>query len=397
MAQELYELPDGWEWQKLNDVLVFKTGFAFKASQYVDKGLLVFRVTNITKDGGIDVSNARYVPNSYAEEYKKYELKEGDILIVMVGATTGKMGIVTSEAIPSLLNQNQWKLDVNHKIINSRYCYFCFRSFMPYFLDSMQGAAREFIKQKDFKELKIPIPPLNEQKRIVAKIDALFTRIDTASTHLQQTLELSKALFASALDEVFQQSSSTRVVLTDVVNFIGGSQPPKAQFSDTEHDGYVRLIQIRDYKSDAHKVYVKKESTKKFCAADDVMIGRYGPPVFQILRGLEGAYNVALMKAAPDEGRLSKMYLFWFLRSPAIQHYIVGLSQRAAGQSGVNKKALEKYEIPLPNLDEQQGIVSHLEGLSKRIGTLESSTQEKLHDLTALKASLLDAAFKGQL
>ncbi|MBJ6934356.1 restriction endonuclease subunit S, partial [Vibrio cholerae] len=134
----------------------------------------------------------------------------------------------------------------------------------------------------------------------------------------------------------------------------------KSEFSDTERDGYVRLIQIRDYKTDAHIVYVDKNSTKKFCNRDDVMIGRYGPPVFQILRGLEGAYNVALMKAVPDENVLSKDYLFAFLQSSPIQSYIVGLSQRAAGQSGVNKKALENYSIPIPPLTEQKRIVKKL-------------------------------------
>ena len=142
---------------------------------------------------------------------------------------------------------------------------------------------------------------------------------------------------------------------------------------------------------------VNAKSTKKFCMLDDVMIGRYGPPVFQILRGLEGAYNVALMKASPDESVLSKDYLFWFLQNPSIQGYIVGLSQRAAGQSGVNKKALEKYEIPLPSLDEQTSIVDHLEVLAEQTCTLEAETQERLDQLNSLKSSLLDTAFRGQL
>lgn len=86
----------------------------------------------------------------------------------------------------------------------------------------------------------------------------------------------------------------------------------------------------------------------KFCDSNDVMIGRYGPPVFQILRGIDGAYNVALMKAIVDEEYVNKDFLFLFLRNPTIQSYIINLSQRAAGQSGVNKVALENYEMALP-------------------------------------------------
>jgi type I restriction enzyme S subunit len=184
-------------------------------------------------------------------------------------------------------------------------------------------------------------------------------------------------------------------VLTDVTQFIGGSQPPKSEFSDTERDGYVRLIQIRDYKTDAHIVYVDKNSTKKFCNRDDVMIGRYGPPVFQILRGLEGAYNVALMKAVPDENTLSKDYLFAFLQSSPIQSYIVGLSQRAAGQSGVNKKALENYSIPIPPLTEQKRIVEKLDALLSRIDTAIEHLQESIALADGLLKSGLAKIFKG--
>ena len=175
--------------------------------------------------------------------------------------------------------------------------------------------------------------------------------------------------------------------LTDVTQFIGGSQPPKSEFLETPKDGYVRLIQIRDYKTDAHIVYIDKNSTKKFCKSDDVMIGRYGPPVFQILRGLEGAYNVALMKAVPNELVLSKDYLFMFLQSSSIQNYIVSLSQRAAGQSGVNKKALENYQIPIPPLSEQKRIVEKLDALFTRIDTAIEHLLESI--------SLADALFES--
>jgi len=106
-----------------------------------------------------------------------------------------------------------------------------------------------------------------------------------------------------------------RFSLGEVCRFQGGSQPPKLTFISKTQNGYVRLIQIRDYKSDNNIVYIPKEKAKRLCKNDDVMIGRYGPPVFQILRGLEGAYNVALMKAMPDETVLTKDFLY-HLRIP---------------------------------------------------------------------------------
>ena len=184
--------------------------------------------------------------------------------------------------------------------------------------------------------------------------------------------------------------------LTEVVNFIGGSQPPKSVFSDIKKDGYVRLIQIRDYKSDNYIVYINEDSTKKFCTEDDIMIGRYGPPVFQILRGISGAYNVALMKAEPKIDEVSKEYLFRFLQNPSIQNYIIGLSQRSAGQSGVNKEALEQYEILLPSLIEQQRIVSKLDLLFEKIDKSIALHQKNIDEANAFMGSVLNDVF-GEL
>jgi len=184
--------------------------------------------------------------------------------------------------------------------------------------------------------------------------------------------------------------------LTDIVKFIGGSQPPKSVFSDTKEDGYVRLIQIRDYKSDNHIVYINKDSTRKFCTKDDIMIGRYGPPVFQILRGIEGAYNVALMKAEPKNDKLSKEYLYRFLQNPSIQNYIIGLSQRSAGQSGVNKEALEQYEMLLPPLSEQKRIVSKLDKLFEKIDKGIVLHQKNMDESDLFMGSVLNDVF-GEL
>tara|TARA_B110000211_G_scaffold234241_1_gene303077 strand:- start:12088 stop:13266 length:1179 start_codon:yes stop_codon:yes gene_type:complete len=183
------------------------------------------------------------------------------------------------------------------------------------------------------------------------------------------------------------------VKIGDVCDFIGGSQPPKSTFiydlAGLNKDDYVRLIQIRDYKSDKHIVYIPKDKTKKFCSESDVMIGRYGPPVFQILKGLKGAYNVALMKAIPDESILDKEYLFKFLQSPNIQKYVIALSERAAGQSGVNKPALHDYPIYLPTLETQKLIVAKLDKAFADIEKAKVNAEQNLNNSKELFDSYL--------
>lgn len=182
--------------------------------------------------------------------------------------------------------------------------------------------------------------------------------------------------------------------LGDIVDFQGGSQPPKNDFIDECLEGYVRLIQIRDYKTDNHIVYVKKDAVRKFCNENDIMIGRYGPPVFQILRGIKGAYNVALMKACFDENILVNNYLYYYLQNSTIQNYIIGLSQRSAGQSGVNKEALENYDFPLPPLEEQRRIVGVLDGLFGKIDKSIALLDESIASASSLMPSALNEVFE---
>ena len=187
--------------------------------------------------------------------------------------------------------------------------------------------------------------------------------------------------------------------LSDVCEFTGGSQPAKSNFvydlTGLDKSEYARLIQIRDYKSDKHIVYILKSSTKKFCTKNDVMIGRYGPPVFQILRGLEGAYNVALMKATPKLETLNNDYLFYFLTSPSIQSYIIKLSERAAGQTGVNKPALHDFPILVPSPQEQKRIVTLLDTVFADLEQTRAKTEQNLKNARELFDSYLQQVFSN--
>lgn len=137
----------------------------------------------------------------------------------------------------------------------------------------------------------------------------------------------------------------------DVASFQGGSQPPIQHFVFQEQEGYIRLVQIRDYKTDKYLTYIPISLAKRFCTKDDIMIGRYGPPIFQILRGIEGSYNVALIKATPKD--VDKEFLFYILKAETLFEYIDLLSRRSSGQTGVDLDGLREYKIGLPPKSEQ--------------------------------------------
>jgi type I restriction enzyme S subunit len=261
------------------------------------------------------------------------------------------------------------------------------------------GARMPRAQMNDVLGFEIPVPPLAEQQRIVGLLDEAFAGLATAKANAEKNLQNARALFESHLQSVFTQRGPgwLETTLGEVIEIVGGSQPPKSVFSKTKKADNIRLIQIRDYKSDKHVVFIPRDQARRFCNADDVMIGRYGPPLFQILRGIEGAYNVALMKAVPDEAKLSRDFLFYFLKHSAILQYVIYHSSRAAGQIGVTKETLEPYPIALPSLEEQEKVVETIQELETETQRLARLYERKHAALEALKKSLLHQAFTGAL
>lgn len=169
-----------------------------------------------------------------------------------------------------------------------------------------------------------------------------------------------------------------RVVrLGRLIDFEGGSQPDKSLFRASPKSGFVRLIQIRDYKTDKFETFVPRHLARRFCTETDIMIGRYGPPIFQILRGLAGAYNVALIKAKPKSG-LNQEYAYYYLAQERLFSFIEKLSQRSSGQTGVDLVELRKYPIALPSYDaEQEAIAGALSDADALVESLEQLLAKK--------------------
>jgi type I restriction enzyme S subunit len=150
--------------------------------------------------------------------------------------------------------------------------------------------------------------------------------------------------------------------LIEICDFQGGSQPPKEEWSFEEKEGYIRMLQIRDFTQSDRVIpeYIKISNNTKICEANDILIARYGASIGKILTGLAGAYNVALMRTIPDTRKIKKKYLYYYLKSPYFQNAILNVGSRAA-QAGFNKEDLSKLDIECPKLSEQENIVSILD------------------------------------
>ena len=156
--------------------------------------------------------------------------------------------------------------------------------------------------------------------------------------------------------------------LIDVCDFQGGSQPPKEEWSFENQEGYIRMLQIRDFtqRERVQPEYIKISNTTKICEADDILIARYGASIGKILTGLAGAYNVAIMRTIPDTEKIQKKYLYYYLKSAYFQNMIANVGARAA-QAGFNREDLAKLEIECPSMVEQDNIVKILSKIENTI------------------------------
>jgi restriction endonuclease S subunit len=128
----------------------------------------------------------------------------------------------------------------------------------------------------------------------------------------------------------------------------------------------VRFVQIRDFGERGEETYIPMSKRNKICRIEDVLIGRYGASIGRICSGLDGAYNVALLKCIPDNERILNKFLFQILNHNIVQKRIIELSDRAA-QAGVSPDDLKEFQIPLPTLEIQEQIVAEIEVYQKII------------------------------
>ena len=277
------------------------------------------------------------------------------------------------------------------------------RTYLAYFLrqprmveyasSRSEGANLPRLSPKALADFQIPLPPLPEQRRIGAILDQAEELRQKRRRSIQLLDGLPQALFAKTFGDVASNPFGFEAaVLGNIIEFIGGSQPPKSNFLYEDGPDRVRFVQIRDFRTDEYKTYVPTSLAKRPFNKVDVMIGRYGPPVFQIFRGLSGTYNVALMKATPKEGIIND-FIFYLLQEPTLHSYVVTNSERTAGQSGVNLRLLENYPAFRPPLHLQTGF-------SEQVREIEAQREKLQHQasrLDALFASLQQRAFSGEL
>ena len=377
------------EFMRIGDICDILNGYAFKSSKYVADGIRVIRITNVQK-GFVEDTNPQYYPVSEQREIEKYMLCEGDLLMSLTG-NVGRVGLLSAEMLPAALNQRVACIRIrNPAVIYKPFLFHLLNS--DYFENkcilASQGVAQKNMSTEWLKEYPIPSFSMDKQMEIASifdKIDDLIARRKEQVRNMDQAV---KSRFIELFgDPVINPKGFPCYTVGEVIDFQGGSQPDKKYFEYEASPDNIRLIQIRDYKSDKYITYIPKTMAKRFCTADDIMIGRYGPPIFQILKGIEGSFNVALMKATPKIG--NREFVRQFLKQDCLLEYLEGLSKRTAGQDGIQMDKLKAYPFPYPPIELQEQFASFVEQTDKS----KLAAQKGLQELEILKKSLMQQYF----
>lgn len=352
--------------------------------EYYERGDIPWIKSGDLKDSIIYDAN-EYITAAGLENSSAKIVEKGSILIAMYGATVGRLAIL---GINAATNQAICNIRPNTTIADMKYLYYFLRSKFSYFVENAVGGAQPNISQGLIKLLEVPLPSLTEQKRIAAILDKADGIRQKRERAIKMADDFLRATFVTMYGNPTKNPKGWPVHrMEDIIEFKGGHQPPKSDFIFEPKNGYIRLVQIRDFKTDKYATYIPKEKAKRLFNIDDVMIARYGPPVFQILKGLSGSYNVALMKASPKKN-IRKDFIFYLLQLPEYHDVVVKNSERTAGQTGVNLDLLNNFNVPLPPIyiqDEILNTLSKIENLKEKMKTsLNDSTTEFISIQTKL-------------
>lgn len=173
--------------------------------------------------------------------------------------------------------------------------------------------------------------------------------------------------------------------LTDLMSYAGGQQPPASEFIHEPREGYIRLVQIRDYETDVYATYIPISSKNKICDDHDIMIARYGVSLGRICYGLNGAYNVALAKVTPYKP-FYKEFLRCFFNTDTFYNGINGSGERSA-QQGFNQGNMEAFNLVVPPDD----ILIEFEKLVKPLFEFRLLLRSEIAHLEDIRDTLISA------
>lgn len=394
MEQLLYQLPDGWEWHSVKK-LSRNIQYGHTAKAEGNGNAKFLRITDI-QGGKIDW---RGVPTVSLEEKEisKYALNDDDLVFARSGATAGKSILIKNAPKDAVFASYLIRIVPNQENVIPEYLsyFFLTPTYWEVVSQNAAGAAQPNINGTKLSEFVVPVAPQEEQKRIVEKLDALLTRIDAAIEHLQENLDTSKSLLASALFEKFHQEVNPTPI-KDIFNVYNGRAYKKPELLDS---GKYKVIRIQNLKGGENYYYSDLElDENKYCESGDLLFSWSGTPGTSfgafIWNDEKAIYHYHIWKMEPKV-EIAPRYAYWVLKD--ITEEAIANARGVAGMLHITKGTMESFVVSMPSYEAQQKTSEELDELALKSEQLQREISSKIDSLKHLKASILDSAFKGEL
>ena len=273
--------------------------------------------------------------------------------------------------------------------------------FFDYSMLNVTGTKMPRGKRDWIKSFEIPIPPLAEQKRIVAKIDAAFEKIDALKANAEKNLANAKELFQSALDEAMRPKKGwVEKRLGEVCETTSGGTPIKSrpEYYEGGTIPWLRSGEVCRKDITESEMFITKlgmsNSSAKMMPKDTVLIAMYGATAAQsgILR-FASTTNQAICGILPSQQFLPEFLYYYFKK---IESQLAARAQGGA-QPNISQQKIRETPVPVISLDLQQKIVERLNQATKCIETLQQNYARQIADCAEMRQAILREAFEGRL
>lgn len=269
----------------------------------------------------------------------------------------------------------------------------------------VKGATVPKLNQENTRNIPIPLPPLEEQKRIVAVLDKKFAQIETLKTAAEKNLQNTKQLFQAELEKAFSNDNSKKVSLSDVCDVSSS----KRIYAEEQTQSGVPFLRVSDLVAriqgiERNDLFISKELFIEFKnkglvpKENDVLVTSRGTLglCYIVKKNDEFYFQDGMITWLSLKQNIDAKFLTYLFESELVKKQIKDKSAGAA-VNYISISEIRKFKIILPALEKQKRIVAHLDSLSEKVHQLEEIYTKQLADCDEIEQSLLQRAFEGEL
>ena len=447
-AEKPYELPEGWEWVRLNDICDVRDG-THDSPKYVEKGFPLITSKNLI-NGKLDFSNVKYISEKdYLKINERSKVDNGDILLAMIGTIGNPVIVNEAEINFSIKNVALFKFFKN-SVIKNNYLYYLLLFAESIMNKQSAGGVQSFVSLTFLRNYVIPLPPLYIQDQIVQKLEQLSKTKDSLLSHAESQLNYTKKMREVLLQEAIRgelvpqdendepasillekiKTEKERLIKEKVIKkqkelpqITEDEKPyglpegwewvrlgnvaqfnPRNKADDELLAGFIPMTLINDGFTNKHTFETRKwgeiKSGYTHFANNDVIFAKI-TPCFEnrkstIIKGLpngigSGTTEVITLRSYGET--ILPGYFLALINSPDFINNGKLTYLGTAGQQRVNAEFLKNYVFALPPLAEQERIVAKLDELMANCDQLEAKAEEMKNYTTKLFEVSLKEAF----